>query len=239
MTTRRPIPAVLFCLALTGGCGEPPQPAPAGGAADTTAGGGVADDTALPDTGRIDTTRVDTARVDTGSEPSAAEGSSCADPRPEERPGTRVVTVYFACTGDVPGQLYPAYRAVPEDAEAVQAALEEMLAGPDEAERSLGYQSLFSDRTAGMLHGVTRSATGDTLTIDFADFRAALRDSPNPTSFVPGGVMADITWTVFQQFPDVRALRFAFDGDEGAFWSWLSARSGEPQVFTRTDWEQV
>ncbi len=204
--------AAVFCLALVGAC--------------------------QPD--RRDAGNTAPAAADGAQETTAVQESvRCTPPAPAEEVGTRVVSVYFACDGGIPGQLYPVHRPVPESADPVQAALEEMLRGPTDAERARGFRSLFSEATAGMLHGVTRSPEGDTLAIDFADFRGALREGPTPASFLPGGVMADITWTVFQQFPEVRALRFAFDGSERAFWSWVAGEPSEPRVFTREDWERV
>ncbi|MGH7483452.1 MAG: GerMN domain-containing protein [Longimicrobiales bacterium] len=188
------------------------------------------------DAGDADRGAGDVSDANTAAAPASV---ACADPRPTAGPGSQVVAVYFACGAAVPGQLHAAYRLVPTAADPIGAALAEMLRGPTDEERALGYRSLFSDRTSGMLNGVERSTGGDTLTIDFADFRDALAESPVPSSFLPGGVMADITWTVFRQFPDVQALRFTFDGDERAFWSWLAGEPAEPRVFTRADWEQV
>jgi hypothetical protein len=186
-------------------------------------------DTASAPAGAGDSVRGDTI--------GAVSGSSA--PRPDVEPGVQVVAVYFTCEAPVPGQLYPVYRQVPEGADPVRVAVEYVLRGPTAEERSHGFRSLFSDRTAGMLRGIERSADGVTLRIDFADFRPALQENTIPASFGAGGVMADITWTVFQQFPDVQALRFAFEGDERAFWSWVAGEPSAPQVFTRRDWEQV
>lgn len=153
----------------------------------------------------------------------------------------QVVNVYFACSKKEPGGLYPVDREVRRDEDPVKAALEEMLKGPSEEEKKLGYMSRFSAQTAGMLNNIKRSEDGETLIIDFADFRKLFDRSkvPSPTSFGPGGIMADITWTIFKQFPDVNALRFSFEGDESAFWSWLAGEQHEPETFTRTDWENI
>lgn len=153
----------------------------------------------------------------------------------------QVVEVYYVCSEEAPGGLYPVSRKVPKDADPVQAALEEMLCGPTKEEQLKGYRSHFSKLTAGMLRSVTRSGDGKTIAIDFADFCDFLGENgiPRPTSFGPGGMMADITWTVFNQFPDVQALRFAFEGDEDEFWSWLERKPAKAQVFTRADWEQI
>lgn len=154
---------------------------------------------------------------------------------------TQVLNVYYTCTEQAPGGLYPVDRIVPEKVDAIQAALEEMLKGPSEEEKKLGFRSHFSEQTAGMLKSVERIKDGKTIIINFADFRNRIDRStvPSSVSFGPGGIMADITWTIFKQFPDVDALRFSFEGDESAFWSWLTGQQHAPKVFTRTDWEQV
>lgn len=155
--------------------------------------------------------------------------------------GTYLVSIYYACSKADPGSLSPVVREVPADADPLKAALEHMLKGPSSKEIELGYHSYFSEKTEGMLRGIKRSGNGKTVTIDFADFSNLLDKSkiPSPTSFGAGGIMADITWTVFKQFPQVQTLRFSFEGDEAAFWNWLAGGEQEPEVFTRTDWEQI
>lgn len=154
---------------------------------------------------------------------------------------TQIVNVYFACSKEATGGLYPVERMVPAGVNAMQAALEEMLKGPSEDEKKLGYISHFSVQTAGMLNNVKLSEDGKTATIDFADFRDLIDRNiiPSTVSFGSGGIMADITWTMFKQFPNVDALRFSFEGDEGLFWLWLSGEQHTPEAFTRKDWEQI
>ena len=182
-------------------------------------------------------------RVGSRPAPSAPGGISCASPRQHRTPenrrtGVRFVAVYFACEAPeaIPGQLYPANRPVSTTADPVEAALRELVRGPSREERDRGYRSLFSPQTAGVLRAVSRSARGDTITVDFAGISERIPDVPGAKSFLPPGIMAEITWTVFGQFPEVQALRFRLDGRERAFWKWLG---GEPRPFTRRDWEQV
>ncbi|MDQ3949412.1 MAG: hypothetical protein M3282_03615 [Gemmatimonadota bacterium] len=127
-------------------------------------------------------------------------------------PGTQRVVVYFACAGGAPGQLYPVFRPVSDTVPAVEAVLAELLRGPTDAERERGFRFYFSPATADALRQVRTSAKGDTLHVDFADLPGRLPDTPDVKSFLPPGVMADLIW------------------------AWLG---GPPQVFTRTDWEQI
>lgn len=92
----------------------------------------------------------------------------------------QVVEVYYTCSEEAPGGLYPVNRKVSKDVDPVRAALEEMLCGPTKEEQLKGYRSHFSRTTAGMLRSVTRSDDGKTVTINFANF-SDLRLSPAPT----------------------------------------------------------
>lgn len=71
---------------------------------------------------------------------------------------------------------------------------ERVLKGPSEEERARGYRSYFSEQTSGMLRSIKRSNDGETVTIDFADFRNMVDKNkiPSPTSFGAGGIMSDI-----------------------------------------------
>jgi hypothetical protein len=165
-----------------------------------------------------------------------APAVGCQAPQPTVAPGTRRVAVYFACAGGLPGQLYPVVRLVDDTVPAVEAALTELLRGPTAAERERGFHSYFSLRTAGALRQVRTSARGDTVYVDFADLPARLPGTEIVKSFLPPGVMAELLWTIFEQFPDVQAVRFSDSGSERAFWVWLGGRL---RVVTRRDWEQI
>lgn len=146
----------------------------------------------------------------------------------------RVIAAYFSCHAGAPGQLYPAHRVASDTVDPVEAAIAELVRGPTEEEREGGLRSFFGPWTKAALRDVQRR--GDTVHIDLAEPPRAILDDPNAKSFLPPGLMADITWTVFRQFPDVAAIRLSFDGSEQAFWSWLG---GPVRAFTRRDWERV
>ena len=167
---------------------------------------------------------------------SASPSVACVSSHPTAHPDSQVVAAYFACDRGNPGQLYPAFRHVAADRPAIEAALDELLRGPTPEERALGLHSLFGSSTADALRSVVLSAQGDTVTVDLEPLAGRLPANSAAKSFLPPGVMAELTWTIFAQFADVEAVRFAFDGSEASFWRWLD---GPPRTFTRSDWEQI
>jgi hypothetical protein len=161
------------------------------------------------------------------------------EPRPPEaEPPTQEVVTYRACPSETPGGLLPMSRSVPIDQDPVAGAVAELLKGVDESEASRGCTSFFSSATEGALRTLHRNDQGDTLFVDFRDFSEALPGTPAVRSFLPPGVMAELTWTLFH-FESIHAVRFSFEGDESAFWRWLGGPGARVEVFTRTDWEQI
>ena len=160
----------------------------------------------------------------------------CETAEPPTAPGSRRIVVYFACTGGTPGQLYAVPRIARDSSAPIDAALGALLSGPTDAERARGFTSFLGSHTANTLRSVRFDAGTGTLSVDFDGFTTRVADEPGARSFLPPGVMAEITWTIFSQFPEVRAVRFSEDGSERAFWTWLGA---EPEVFTREDWERI
>ena len=148
------------------------------------------------------------------------------------------VITHRSCSSADPGALLPLARHVPADRDPVASAVAELLKGVDEHEAALGCASFFSPETRGALRGVRRNERGDTVFVDFRDFSDALPDDVGVNSFLPPGIMAELTWTLFE-FETIDAIRFAFDGDEPAFWSWLAGPGARVEVFTRRDWEQI
>ena len=167
---------------------------------------------------------------------------ACVTGRPRPAADHRVVAVYFACDRGAPGTLYPVYRSVPGYEDALVAAVGELVRGPTATERTAGFRSHFSTATSHVLRSARRSADGDTLMLDFAEWGRLLPDGPYVRSFLPPGILADLTWTVFKHEPDrVEAVRFSIEGDEAAFWRWVApdASQARPRAFTRSDWERI
>jgi hypothetical protein len=173
---------------------------------------------------------------------------ACSGPSQGDQPPTgsdtattqvQQVLVYRACDGAAPGELAALSREVPADMDPVVAAISEMLRGVNDAERARGCSSFFSSATENALRAVNHNARGDTVQLDFRDFSDAIPDRPGAKSFLPPGVMAELTWTIFQQFPSIEAVRFSFDGDDRGFWGWLGGEGTEPETYTRTMWERI
>lgn len=173
--------------------------------------------------------------------------ASCAEPSLPERTDEREtpsqtrlqeVITYRACSSAPPGALMPLPRDVPTEQDPLTSAVMELVKGVNDRESALGCTSFFSTETQNALRGIRRTESGDTVLVDFRDFARALGDSAGVKSFLPPGIMAELTWTIFQ-FDDVNAIRFSFDGSESAFWQWLAGPDAAPEVFTRADWEQI
>ena len=159
------------------------------------------------------------------------------DPADPATPAHEVFT-YRACSSAAPGALLPSPHRVPAGADPVASVVVELVKGVNAHESALGCVSFFSPKTQGALRSVHRNERGDTLLVDFRNFTDALPDTAGVTSFLPPGIMAELTWTLFQ-FDEVEAVRFSFDGDEQAFWHWLGGPGTPVEVFTRTNWEQI
>jgi hypothetical protein len=163
-----------------------------------------------------------------GGDPSETETAAVTLP-PE---GMRAVWVYFTMAGDVNMTPVPAPRTVPDSDDPVglvTSTLNELLAGPNDAERDAGLASWFSPATAGVLTGVT--AGGGVFTADFAGLNVLI---PNASTSA-GSLMllSQLNSTMFQ-FDFVQTAEYTLDGGCAAFWEWL--QSGCRSV-TRAEWE--
>ncbi len=145
--------------------------------------------------------------------PSATPESAEAD----DAAPTEVVKVYVghADRGDPCEDVFPLDREVPADAP-LRGALEALLAGPTEQEADAGYGGWFSAETEGMLHSV-RLEDG-TAHVDFADFSEVI---PNASTSCGSALLLGQLDATVTQFDTVTEARYAFDGDQEAFYEWL------------------
>jgi hypothetical protein len=141
------------------------------------------------------------------------QAGDCRAPEPEPRPGRRRLAVFFTCDGETRA----VFRIVDRTPAVLRTALEQLLRGPTPAERAAGYQSFFSERTAGMLNRVAVGADG-VARIDFDDFSSIV---PNASSSAGSEqLLAQLRATILQ-FPTVLAAEITFAGSCERFWNWL------------------
>jgi hypothetical protein len=156
-----------------------------------------------------------------------------APPCREEAPATgsgTVLRVYYTCgPSTVPTASSFVYRVVPDTSGVLTATMEELVKGPDDAERELGFVSFFSPATAGALAAINLSS--GTATIDLT----GIADIPNLTTATGSQFfIANLNANVFQ-FDTIDAVEFRLDGSCDAFWALFQS---ECQVVTRSAWEQ-
>jgi len=115
-----------------------------------------------------------------------------------------------------PNSVVPVERTVPATEMVATTALNELLAGPTDAELDAGYWSSFNQATVGMLHTV-RVANG-VAHVDFRDFSGTIPNATTP--FGSAALMAELD-TTLKQFPTVKSTVYSFNGDIAAFYSRL------------------
>lgn len=125
--------------------------------------------------------------------------------------GRRTVFVKFesGC-----GDLTAVERTIARDKEPLAETLNQLFAGPTDAERARGVSSMFSVRTTGLLRSV-RAADG-TAQVDLAP-SVANRLVLGVVSPCDRSSFHEQVATTLQQFPGVRIVRYAIGGDRKAF----------------------
>lgn len=107
-------------------------------------------------------------------------------------------------------------REVPRTQAVATAALQQLFAGPTEAERAAGYRSPFSAATAGLLKRV--HITQGTAYVDLHDLRAQL---PGVTSSCGAAEFNQSIERTLRQFATVRRVLLAIDGDPRRLAEWM------------------
>lgn len=115
------------------------------------------------------------------------------------------------------GDVFPLPRTV-EGPQVLRATLDELLEGPTEAEADEGYESWFSEETAGMVRSV--EIVDGTAFVDFDDFSEIIPNAS--TSFGSTMLMSQLDTTA-TQFLSVDQVCYSFEGDEAAFYAFIQA----------------
>lgn len=136
-------------------------------------------------------------------------------PQPRPAAGEMVVKAYFSCDAE-DGALRPAYRLVPESPQALRAALDALVAGPNSVEREASLGSWFSARTKGMVRSVT--INDGHAVVDFDDLRPVIPNAS--TSAGSDRLLSQLDATVFQ-FRTVETVEYRIEGSCEDFSEWL------------------
>ena len=135
---------------------------------------------------------------------------------------TMQVKVYFPNTkrnnADCGVPVYPVRRTIPKTTAVLKAALEQLFAGPTAEEKAKGFYSDFSEDTKSLLISVNiknRSA--------FVNMRdlSATSSIGNFTTSCGGSNFFGQVESTLKQFPSVRKVFFAFEGDPSHFYDWM------------------
>ncbi len=134
---------------------------------------------------------------------------------------TMTVRVYFGNSRLNPNidpcdRVFPVTRTVPRSARVATVALEQLLAGPTQSESAQGYISHFSERTRAALIRV-RVGRGAAY-VNLRDIREDINGAN--TSCGSAQFFAEVENTL-KQFPTIRRVFFAFEGDPALFYDWM------------------
>ncbi|MPZ88086.1 MAG: hypothetical protein GEU81_08425 [Nitriliruptorales bacterium] len=150
--------------------------------------------------------------------PSPSPPQETAPGEPSTPPAEVEVQVYFprpeVAEGCETTWAFPRQVVAPAVA---RGALEELLAGPTPDEAAEGAESVFGPGTAGILNDLRLDPDG-TIFVNFADFRASL---PEVATECGSAAFLSQLDNTLMQFPNVRATRYAIEGDQAAFYEFV------------------
>lgn len=136
-------------------------------------------------------------------------------------PREQLVTVYFSNSKKAGNSndcslVYPITRTVSSNRNSIQIALEELFKGPSEQEKSEGYVSFFSAKTAEIINRL--KIVDKTAYLDIKDIR---RTIPNASSSCGSAqMMSQITKTVMHD-KTISKVIIAIDSDPEVFYEWI------------------
>jgi hypothetical protein len=112
--------------------------------------------------------------------------------------------------------VFPVTRSSPSTTNGAASALEALFLGPTPEERSQGYRSFFSGRTAGLLKRLKTEA--GTAYIDLHDKR---REFSGVTSSCGSAEFFSQIQRTLEEFPTIDRIIFAIEGSPRVFYDWM------------------
>ena len=136
---------------------------------------------------------------------------------------TTTVKLYFPNSRmdktDCAVKVFPVMRTIPRTLSVAKATLEQLFAGPTADEQAKGYYSDFSEETKTLLISVNvKNQAGY---VNLKDLTSSATKMGNfTTSCGSSNFFAQVESTL-KQFPTVRKVYFAFEGDPAYFYDWI------------------
>jgi spore germination protein GerM len=135
---------------------------------------------------------------------------------------TMQIKVYFPNTkrdsGDCVVPVYPVTRTIPKTKAVAKAALDQLFAGPTSEERAKGFYSDFSDATRSLLISV--NIRNRYAYVNMRDLTTTSSIGNFTTSCGGSNFFGQVESTL-KQFPGIRRVFFAFEGDPSHFYDWM------------------
>lgn len=113
-------------------------------------------------------------------------------------------------------KVFPITRKVPYTPGVARAALTELFKGPTENERTEGYTSLFSSKTAGILKNIR--ILNNIAYIDLNDIRSII---PSASASCASASFFAETENTLKQFSTIKKIIFAINGDTKTFYEFM------------------
>lgn len=136
-------------------------------------------------------------------------------------PSSRIIFLYFEWNraDERPYPVKPVYREaeIGDVENQIEFAVQELIQGPTEEERDAGFESIFNEETAGLLHGIELQTNGH-IVIDFVDFSNIIPSSSASAASL--GLMESLNMTV-SQFSEVKTIEYRFDDSCEKFFDWI------------------
>ncbi len=135
---------------------------------------------------------------------------------------TMTIKLYYPnpklAQSDCPVKVHPVKRTIAKTAAVAKAALEQLFAGPTSEEQSRGFTSDFSEDTKSLLISV--NVKNGAAYVNLRD-PTSVPAMGNFTTSCGGSNFFGQVENTLKQFPAIKKVFFAIEGDPSAFYSWM------------------
>lgn len=114
--------------------------------------------------------------------------------------------------------VYPVSRTIPKTTTVAKVTLEQLFAGPTSEEQAKGFYSDFSEATKSLL--ISINIKNRNAFVNMRDL-SSTSSIGNFTTSCGGSNFFGQVETTLKQFPSIRKVFFAFEGDPSHFYDWM------------------